>query len=407
MEDKERIQYLFFSLLQTAIGTKCRYDIVPSAFDWVSLFELAKKHSLLGICFIGIQRLKAAEYSLMVNLPEALYLKWLGMAVKIRQKNEFVNKECITVCRQLSADGFKCCVLKGQGNISDYGLWIKDDGLESESLGMYRTPGDIDVWVNGGSKRVVPYVLEKGGAGGYVELGYHHSVCPNLSETEVELHNRPSWMSSPFRNVRLQKWFKEQEDFQLKCCFDGDLVSPSADFNAVYQLCHIFNHLFEEGIGLRQLLDYYFVLRALHVEQGSLADRTTSMAQWAEGMGLSVASNVEIIHTLERFGLKKFAGAVMWVLQEVFAMPDVYLLCLADAKEGRFLLNEILLAGNFGQYDERAKDLHKASGVNRKLAQLKHSLRLLRHYPEETLCTPFRVYHYIWRKFRLWRFERK
>lgn len=407
MEDKERIQYLFFYLLRTAIGSTNLYDVVPSSKEWLELFGIAKKHSLLGICFVGVQIMKSEDSGLMVNMPETLYLKWLGMAAKIRQKNEFVNKECIVVCRQLNADGFKCCVLKGQGNIAIYGFCSKGGDISSDALGMYRTPGDIDVWVNGGAKKVVPYVLTKSSAGGYVELGYHHSVCPNLSNTEVELHNRPSWMSAPLRNWRMQEWFKEQEDRQLKCSLDSGFASPSADFNAVYQLCHIFNHLFEEGIGLRQLLDYYFVLRALHVEQCSFSDRTQSMAQWAEGMGLSVASNVQIMHTISRFGLKKFAGAVMFVLQRVFAMPDVYLLCPTDEREGCFLLNEILLAGNFGQYDERARDLHKATGISRKLAQLKHSLRLLQHYPEETLCTPFRAYHFLWKKLRLWRFERK
>ena len=110
--------------------------------------------------------------------------------------------------------------------------------------------------------------------------------------------------------------------------------------NVVYQLLHINKHLVEEGIGLRQLLDYYFVLRALHIDQGSFSDRTESMVQWAEGMDIAVKSNEEILHTLSRFGMKKFAGAVMYVLQTVFAMPDEYLLCPPNEKEGVFLLDE-------------------------------------------------------------------
>lgn len=173
--------------------------------------------------------------------------------------------------------------------------------------------------------------------------------------------------------------------------------------NAVYQLLHINKHLFEEGIGLRQLLDYYFVLRALHIDQGSFSDRTESMVQWAEGMGIAVKSNEEILHTLSRFGMKKFTGAVMYVLQTVFAMPDVYLLCPPNEKEGKFLLNEIMQAGNFGKYDDRIN--HNGGQFSHAIEKTKHNLRLITHYPEEVLWEPFfRVYHWIWRRFELWRY---
>lgn len=143
------------------------------------------------------------------------------------------------------------------------------------------------------------------------------------------------------------------------------------------------------------------------------------MAQWAEGMGIAVKSNEEIMHTLGRFGMKKFAEAVMYVLQTVFAMPDVYLLCPANEKEGKFLLSEIMLAGNFGKYDTRISRGPKefsfdwlGTGASFKLSasfvhaieKTKHNLRLFTHYPEEVLWEPiFRVYHWVWRKLELWR----
>ena len=168
------------------------------------------------------------------------------------------------------------------------------------------------------------------------------------------------------------------------------------------------------------------MLRALHIEQGSIADRTQSMAQWAEGMGMSVRSNAEILHTLSSFGMKRFASAVMYVLQTVFAMPSEYFICQPNEKEGKFLLNEIMQAGNFGKYDDRIKretpsnprplwlpciGEKRARGkkVPRQLwhawEKLKHNMRLVRHYPEEVMWEPvFRVYHWVWRKCELWRF---
>lgn len=53
------------------------------------------------------------------------------------------------------------------------------------------------------------------------------------------------------------------------------------------------------------------------------------------------------------FDMKKFASTVMYVLQTVFAMPDVYLLYPPNEEEGRFPLNEIMLAGNYGGMNDQ------------------------------------------------------
>lgn len=280
---------------------------------------------------------------------------------------------------------------------------------------------------------------------------------------EIEAHFRPLFLDSPMRNWRLQRSFKENEqfgvhDFAVGCdktktiktaegcesaceseivsngstgspqrlpssasqSFSGNFTAqslpsiknnknisfpiPTVSFNAVYQLCHIYRHLFNEGIGLRQLLDYYFVLENFTQKcQARLCkNNDQSMGQWDEGMGVSVKSKEEVMHTLSRFGMKKFAGAVMYVLQTVFAMPDVYLLCEADEREGRFLLDEIMQAGNFGKFDGRIK--HGGSQLSHAIEKTKHNLRLIGHYPSEVLWEPiFRVYHWLWRKLELWR----
>lgn len=469
------IEALFFQLLQVSIGTRDSLDRTPTSEEWTLLFEMSKKQALPAIAFAGIKRLRTLSDSngsaqtgsplkragsnvaigAKYGIDAVTYLKWLGLADKIAQRNTMLNAECSKVCAELSHDGLQCCVLKGQSNLVNY----------PEELRECRTSGDIDLWVKtveGG----IPIAVSSGGSAEYVNykgiagvveyaqqvrriqgqppipwdrILYHHVEMITDSGEEVELHYRPSFLCSPLRNRRMQRWFEENEQFQTlststssaqaespcvgreRCLNslniplsrgnEGGFPIPTVSFNAVYQLLHIYKHLFDEGIGLRQLLDYYFVLRALHIERplqlpclGEGLDHQDKMLEWAKSTGKAAASNEDIMHTLGRFGMKKFAGAVMWVLQTVFSMPDEYLLCPAEEKEGKFLLEEIMQAGNFGEYDERI--CHSSSQVRHAWEKLKHNFRLIRHYPEEVVWEPvFRVCHFFWRRFCLWKWS--
>ena len=157
---------------------------------------------------------------------------------------------------------------------------------------------------------------------------------------------------------------------------------PTIEFNVVFQLLHLYKHLFHEGIGLRQFLDYSMVLRAFS-QQGN---------------------KQQVLETFESFGLLHFASAVNFVLQEMFALPTAYLLVEPNEKEGKFLLSEIMKAGNFGHYDKRLS--HSASPLLHAWEKIVRNLHLITHYPEEVLCEPlFRLYHFLWRIFRLWWWE--
>lgn len=435
---------LFFELLCVAIGTRKTLSITPSAEQWTELFALSKKQALVAVAFTGVTRLNSAsDYGASLGIPEVLYLKWLGMTAKIAQRNRTLNEECAKVCKDLVHDGFKTVVLKGQSNLEYY----------PEELRECRTPGDIDVWVktpsfplkggglgsngsncsNGiqiavsdldgtgahyeyykGRAAVVEYARMCARAKGVSEnllVRYHHVDMPVASGNEVEAHFMPMYLNNPFLNRRLQDFFERYGE-PMTSSFTQWCQTPlcnfpmgTTSFNAVYQLTHIYKHLFEEGIGLRQLLDYYFVLRSWHNECADFSDRSQSMAQWAEGMGIGVLSKVEIQHWLHRLGVWRLAGAVMYVLKVVFDMPEVYMLREPDREAGEHLLEEIMMAGNFGKYDPRNGDLSYESSAHKFWRKTKRNLLLARFYPHEALWEPpFRLYHWVWRKLELWRF---
>lgn len=364
------INRLFFELLQVATLNSKQLSRVPSAEEWEALYDMAKKQALVGVCFFAIKRLPLEQQPSLYRRRQ-----WAVKAMRLEERNNQVSQATRRVSDMFQNAGFDCIVLKGQGNIACY-----DDGL-----GIFRVPGDVDVWVrsknekrrNHKVKDVIEYCLSVK-RGKYVF--YHNLDFPILKEEDVEVHYRPTWLFCPWRDRILQKWLDSQFDGKD---YDGYKI-PSLRFNTVFQLLHIYKHLFEEGIGLRQLMDYYFVLK-----RGKCKD---------------------VYPLLCKIGMKKFTGAVMYVMQEVFGMPGEYLLCESREKEGRELLSEIMIAGNFGHHDHRYNFSELSKGKTQFLGKeyawlrLRRNFRFVKNYPMEVLWEPpFRVFHWVWRTFKLWR----
>lgn len=353
------IRFDLFELLQIAVGNRETFSCKLTEDRWSQLLEACISHALDGIGFAACRKLNKDACP-----PKPLLMQWAGQAITIEDGNRRLLKICDKLTSKLSAEGFYSCILKGQSNLVNY----------PEELRLLRTPGDIDVWVSpktgvDGQKAVVDYVrnefrLENSSKD--VEVLYHH-VDWSFKGVQTELHYRLSWLNNPFANFRLQRWSKEHHQWDVRE-YEGFPI-PTASFNVVYQLVHINRHLFNEGIGLRQLLDYYFVLKSYHEESDT-------------------ESRDAIMHTLKSFNLGKFAGAVMYVLQMVFAMPDEYLLCAPRIKEGEFLLDEILMAGNFGQYDARNPIRADEGYISRFVRRQRRFLRFLTQYPGEVLWGP-------------------
>ena len=397
---------LEFEFIQVAMGLRERLSAVPSVHEWQVLFEFCKRQSLLGIGFAAVEKM----HKVGVECPSAIRLKWYGYALQIERMNEKLNMQCGEITKRYEHDGLQCCILKGQGNLLNY----------PESLRMRRIPGDIDLWCitppSGlsmpnaslrdytnyhGINAVMEYVriqYRLQGIDANPKARYHHIEAPSMDGTEVEVHYRPAFLRSPLRSWRMQRWFEHHADECMKNKTHLGFSMMTSSVNVVYQMCHLYTHVFEGGIGLRQLMDYYFALRVWHNDVMECKDLQTR-GMWNEGLGTPVLSKEEVMAVFRSFGMAKFAAAVMYVLQEVFAMPALCYICEPNEREGKKLLEEIMKGGNFGQYDERGEELKNGGMVKRGLWKLKRVMKLVRSYPEEALWEPvFRVWHLGWRK---------
>lgn len=339
------------------------------------LYEMAKKQSLVGICFAGVQRLqlqRQAPNSWGNEHGEMMYLQWMGMASKIQQRNEVVNQQCADLQKRLSADGWRSCILKGQGVAVLYKFI--DKSLELRDLSGLRQSGDIDIWVDGDRDEVFSYLENKGIK--IWQKSYVEAFAEIYDDTVVEVHSRPSHFYDVSINRRFER-FVESERKEQFANFDTELSfsHPTIGFNLVFVLVHIYRHIFIEGVGMRQLLDYYFVL--LH--------STMDERQYA----------LQIIKELR---LEKFLSAVLYVLHQTLALPQEYFILPLDQKEGDRLLALILKGGNFGKYDATKKRYENEQRFLNGIETLKNNLANLFRYPAETISMPFwKVGHYIWR----------
>ena len=99
---------------------------------------------------------------------------------------------------------------------------------------------------------------------------------------------------------------------------------------------------------------------------------------------------------LKELELWKFAGAVMYIMQEVFGLPASRLIVPPNEKYGKFVLNEVLEAGNFGKHDER--NYFGKSKLGHNLQRVYRDVRLVRYYLAEAMSEPFiRGWHFCWR----------
>ena len=438
-----------FDFLKYCLGAKSDVNKVIAGIDWQMLYSFAFKQALLGLCFDGIERLgKEYPEELKLNpIGRELLMTWMGKAQQIRRQNMKVNGVAAKLYSKFREDGLRCCILKGQGNALMY------------PNAYSRNPGDIDVWVNASREQITEYAKK------HFELGddirYQH-IETSVDGVPVELHFFPCTMNNPSYNTRLQKWYKRNADLQCSNVVSlpdviGEIAIPTTAFNVIYQLTHLYHHFFDEGIGMRQIIDYYYVVcdfykvyqnsskitpslftikegstshpdsLTLRGEGGNRPTRCSEPLRSKDGGPLKVSPDcagwdrlaieennsggsatavtsyastaLDVVQReLKYLGLWKFAGAVMYVLHEALGLSEEKMIAPMDEKRGKLLLAEILNGGNFGQHFTKYGHFTQQGMAKKYFLKIWRNMHFVRYYPAEALSEPiFRTWHFFWR----------
>ena len=350
---------LFKELILISLGKRDSFSRRLNEADWLSLYTEAQRQAIGGILLDGVEKVIAFGE----DKPNFL-MQWISQVLALENRNRLLDARCKEITKVFNELGLRSCVLKGQGVARLYPNPLR------------RQCGDIDLWVEGKRDDIYKTLKARWKVGDTV---IHHADVDIFKDTPTEIHFVPSFAYSPFLYRRYKRFFKRWADRQFANYNESvGFACPTPDFNAVYSLMHIFHHVLHEGIGLRQLLDYYYILRSLDKEQ-----------------------RVQVFEEMRHMGLAKFAEAVMYVEQQMFGLEPEFLLCKANERLGKQLLAEIEQAGNFGKYDKRNQHVNRKSRMDVYLHNVKRNFVFFKFAPSEVLWAPiWKPCHFVWRKLK-------
>ena len=337
----------FLDFIRFSIGNQPVVPDSSSKIDWNDFLTFCERQGIQGIVFHGIEQ----AYS---NIPKIILFDWIGCVEQIKELNRLIGKRSRQVCRFWDKRGFRCCILKGQANAQMF------------PHPELRSPGDIDIWVEGTDVEITKTVLAEVPNARY---SFHHIKMPVFDDVSVEVHYRPAYMSNWWMDRKLQKLTKSVANRQFQhrnVVGDAEFASLTDDFNALYLLIHMFGHCFTSHNNLKQLIDYYYLLQR----------------------GLSLEQKVWVKQQFKILGVEKYAAGIMWIENEILGLDSQYLIVKPNKEIGQLLLDYVL---SYGLRKKRSK-----------VGLLKHritdNLTLIRHFPSTVLIGPlYLIWHQWWK----------
>lgn len=324
---------------------------------WEDFIAFCRRQGVLGLVLEGMDRSK-------LSVPSNVVLEWFSYVERIKSENLLLDKRSVEVSHFFKEKNYRSCILKGQANA----LYYPDPEL--------RSPGDIDIWVDGNEIEIIKLILKK-----YPDAHYsiHHVKFPIYADTSVEVHYRPVYMSNWFKDKVLQRFIhkKEEEQFEhLEKLKDGKIGVLTNEFNLVFQMLHMYNHFFTSRNNLKQMIDYYYLLKKSFNEE---------------------TDTKEVLALIDDLGVKKYAAGMMWIQKEILGIEEDALLLTPNSEYGKIILREMLTFGNRMESSKLSLVIH----------QIVSNLRLIPYFPFEVLINPlFLVWHQWWKMKVRWFLKR-
>ena len=282
------IRKLFFELMQVSVGQLDCVSRFPEPDEWKKLFELAKHHTVAGICYHGITKL--FDYGLVA--PQELSLNWMAEAEDIKEQNRGRSRRLVKLQEELHSHHLRSSVVTGPGLVRFY----------DRELQPLRYTKGIDLYV----------------------FGYKNQVDLNQwADINVRIHTELHAGKSSQRNTRLEKWMLQNNDLMFRQA--GELTVPSHAMTIVLQIVHLYNLFLEKRLQMRNLMDLFYVLR--------FGDGRSKQFQFSQNT---------IDGEIKELGLTRFSQGIMWLMKEIFNLDTNHMPVEPLEEEGLYILSEMM-----------------------------------------------------------------
>jgi len=252
---------LFFELLRVFTNAKTTLSRAYSEKEWEDAYNLAEQQTVLGVLLDALEKIQKDRADLM---PTQMQLwKWIGMAQMVEQTTLKMEGAAKITIDYFHENGFACQVLKGSAVARYYPNPLR------------RSSGDIDIWLDGDRKKIYDFARTFDKKRILYGVNYHHIHFHLIKGIHIEVHIWPSFLSSPLRNYRLHQFCDLHRPTIEKSM-------PSLAFDRVFILLHCYRHMCGDGMGFRQVMDYFYVLK-----QGFTEEERMDAVYWIKKLGWS------------------------------------------------------------------------------------------------------------------------
>ena len=229
----------FFTLLQAGLWERSVH--LDKDVDYDEILEIADEQSVLGLVTAGMEHVKG------YFIPKETILNFVGCTLQIEQQNKSMNAFIEKITAKLRLAGINTVLVKGQGIAQCY------------ERPLWRSCGDIDLFLSELDFSKARGLLEPLSTSIDTELVYEKHVAMTIDTWCVELHgNLPSSISRKIDSVieKLQDGVFNKGEIRTWRNGNSVISLPSVDNDILFIFTHFLKHLFQGGIGLRQICDW-------------------------------------------------------------------------------------------------------------------------------------------------------
>ncbi len=291
-------------------------DLNTELVGWGKIFMLADEQTVSGILLSGIEKLPQCY-----RPSQDFLLNLIGNIQVLEYHNKAMNHFISVLLQKMKFDRINVLLVKGQGIAQCY------------EKPLWRVNGDIDLFLDSNNYKKAINLLSPLAS----KIDKENPVKRHLSMTidgwTVELHGTLKtglWKRLDNGINILQKETFENQEFRIWKHEDTEILLPSPNNDVVFVFCHILQHFFKEGIGLRQICDWCRLLWTyrLEIDHKLLESRL-------KAMGLITEWKVFAAFSVEYLGMP------------VDAMP-LFSTNRSLNKKAEKVLSFVMETGNFG-----------------------------------------------------------